>query len=184
MDKTGKIAIGLIITAIVVGVLITASVMAPPPNKQCRDGNDNDGDGLVDWPADPGCSSKNDRDENNCGNAVVDGTEVCDGSNLGGESCSSLGFTGGVLSCASSCGAFDTSACYNYTNTCFDTDGGFDLTTAGTVYGNTSGVPFAVSDTCLDSVTLSERYCSGTIPLGYNISCVGNGTACVAGACI
>ncbi len=31
----------------------------------CRDGEDNDGDGLVDYPADPGCSSADDVDEYN-----------------------------------------------------------------------------------------------------------------------
>ncbi len=29
----------------------------------CRDGNDNDGDGLIDYPADPGCTSPTDTDE-------------------------------------------------------------------------------------------------------------------------
>ena len=31
----------------------------------CSDGLDNDGDALVDYPADPGCTSQNDRDEHN-----------------------------------------------------------------------------------------------------------------------
>jgi thermitase len=38
---------------------------APPPSTQCSDGVDNDGDGLVDYPADPGCSSTTDNDETN-----------------------------------------------------------------------------------------------------------------------
>ena len=37
----------------------------PPPNPQCSDGADNDGDGLIDYPADPGCSSASDNDETN-----------------------------------------------------------------------------------------------------------------------
>jgi trypsin len=37
--------------------------IARPP--QCSDGADNDGDGLVDFPADPGCSSLTDDDESN-----------------------------------------------------------------------------------------------------------------------
>lgn len=32
---------------------------------QCNDKIDNDGDGLIDYPADPGCSRKNDNDESN-----------------------------------------------------------------------------------------------------------------------
>ena len=35
----------------------------PPPAKQCEDGVDNDGDGLIDYPADPGCSSSGDDSE-------------------------------------------------------------------------------------------------------------------------
>jgi len=35
----------------------------PPAPKQCDDGLDNDGDGLIDYPADPGCSSTSDDDE-------------------------------------------------------------------------------------------------------------------------
>ncbi|MBD3310277.1 PQQ-binding-like beta-propeller repeat protein, partial [Candidatus Woesearchaeota archaeon] len=33
---------------------------------ECRDYVDNDGDGLVDWPDDPGCSSSNDDNETDC----------------------------------------------------------------------------------------------------------------------
>ena len=35
----------------------------PPPATACSDGADNDGDGRVDYPADPGCSSSTDTDE-------------------------------------------------------------------------------------------------------------------------
>ncbi len=35
----------------------------PPPPAACADGLDNDGDGLVDFPADPGCASSSDTDE-------------------------------------------------------------------------------------------------------------------------
>ncbi|MBU1036912.1 hypothetical protein KKF32_02665, partial [Patescibacteria group bacterium] len=33
------------------------------PLYQCADGLDNDGDGLIDYPNDPGCSSASDNDE-------------------------------------------------------------------------------------------------------------------------
>jgi hypothetical protein len=45
-----------------------------------------------------------------CGNGAIDSGEQCDGSNLNGESCSSLGFSGGTLSCSNSC-TFNTSGC-------------------------------------------------------------------------
>ncbi len=37
----------------------------PPPTFACSDGVDNDGDGLTDYPSDPGCDSENDDDEFN-----------------------------------------------------------------------------------------------------------------------
>ena len=45
-----------------------------------------------------------------CGNGVKDGVEQCDGSDLGGATCSSLGFVSGTLACDSSC-QFDTGGC-------------------------------------------------------------------------
>ena len=47
-----------------------------------------------------------------CGDGVVDEGEACDGSNLAGESCESLGFEGGALGCMPDCSDFDTSLCY------------------------------------------------------------------------
>jgi len=45
-----------------------------------------------------------------CGNGVKESGEQCDGSDLAGASCTSQGYTGGTLSCNSSCN-FITSAC-------------------------------------------------------------------------
>jgi hypothetical protein len=45
-----------------------------------------------------------------CGNGIVEGTEQCDGTNLSGQTCITLGFTGGTLSCAGSC-TFNTASC-------------------------------------------------------------------------
>ena len=47
-----------------------------------------------------------------CGDSVVDGLqgEACDGSNLNGQDCESLGFSGGSLICGDDC-RFDTAAC-------------------------------------------------------------------------
>ena len=48
-----------------------------------------------------------------CGNGLIDGVEVCDGSNIGTETCESVVGAGstGRLMCATNCGAFDTSLC-------------------------------------------------------------------------
>lgn len=45
-----------------------------------------------------------------CGNGIQETGEQCDGSDLGGASCVSQGFSGGTLLCASSC-IFNTSSC-------------------------------------------------------------------------
>lgn len=53
---------------------------------QCRDGKDNDGDGLTDFPQDPDCKDENDDSEarkgnGTCGDGVVDPGEACDDGN-------------------------------------------------------------------------------------------------------
>ena len=51
-----------------------------------------------------------------CGDGRLTEGEVCDGTLLGGLGCTEVGdFTGGTLSCATDCLAFDTSACVNDT---------------------------------------------------------------------
>lgn len=45
-----------------------------------------------------------------CGNGIVETGEDCDGGDLAGATCSSLGFDSGTLACTSSC-TFDTSSC-------------------------------------------------------------------------
>jgi hypothetical protein len=52
------------------------------PTYQCNDGIDNDGDGLIDYPDDPGCTSSTDNDEYNepapaCGDGTCNGSETC-----------------------------------------------------------------------------------------------------------
>ena len=50
-----------------------------------------------------------------CGNGVLEDGEECDGSDLGGATCQSMGFTGGgELSCTASC-TLDTSGCFGTT---------------------------------------------------------------------
>lgn len=48
-----------------------------------------------------------------CGDDSLDGDEVCDGTALNGETCSSRGFDSGHLACAQTCDAFITAGCFN-----------------------------------------------------------------------
>lgn len=59
-----------------------------------------------------------------CGDTVIGGTEQCDGSNLGGASCASLGFTSGSLSCTPTC-TFNTSSCASSSSAGGGGGGGF-----------------------------------------------------------
>lgn len=52
-----------------------------------------------------------------CGNGLVDGTDQCDGFDLDGQSCVSLGFDGGQLDCTAGC-LYDTSNCSGGTPVC------------------------------------------------------------------
>ncbi len=53
----------------------------------------------------------------NCGDGVLDGSEKCDGKNLAGATCKTLGFAGGTLACLPDCSAFDESGCFNTCDT-------------------------------------------------------------------
>ncbi len=58
------------------------------------------------------CASWNTSSCTNCGNGAIDSGEVCDGTQLGGASCTSIGmgFGSGTLHCAAGC-VYDTSSC-------------------------------------------------------------------------
>lgn len=49
-----------------------------------------------------------------CGDGLRNGSEECDGTDLGGNTCGGLGFNGGTLGCAPTC-ALDTSGCTDQT---------------------------------------------------------------------
>jgi len=49
-----------------------------------------------------------------CGNGLIEGTEICDGTALSGQDCTDHGFTGGILACDADCGGFDTSLCGDF----------------------------------------------------------------------
>jgi hypothetical protein len=102
-----------------------------------------------------------------CGNDTVEGTEVCDGADLAGETCITRGFTGGTLGCAATCLSFVTSGCNNNTNnnTCGD----------GAVGGAES-----CDGNDLDGQTcVTQGFASGQ--LACTVSCTFNTSACENG---
>ena len=87
-----------------------------PQVEVCNDQKDNDCDGLIDCGDsdcvnDPACVTGP-----VCGDGNIDAPEVCDGDNLDGETCESLGFGGEDLACNEDC-TFDTSGCFFITTT-------------------------------------------------------------------
>ncbi len=80
-------------------------------------GSDDDGSGTTDTGADSttdGADSSSTGAPDVCGDEVVSGDEVCDGSDLGGRDCALQGFDDGTLSCLADCSDFDTRACITF----------------------------------------------------------------------
>ena len=68
---------------------ITVTITSPSP-PQCSDALDNDSDGLIDYPDDPGCGSANDNDETNppsCGDGSCNDSETCNSCSTDCGSC-------------------------------------------------------------------------------------------------
>ena len=64
-------------------------------------------------PADTGSSEASSGDTPAvCGDEMVGGDEVCDGTDFGEESCVSQGFSGGELECNATCNGFSTNGCF------------------------------------------------------------------------
>ncbi|PKN47309.1 MAG: hypothetical protein CVU59_03270 [Deltaproteobacteria bacterium HGW-Deltaproteobacteria-17] len=115
-----------------------------------------------------------DVEEAACGDGRMDGAEACDGADLGDQTCGSLGFTGGVLSCNVDC-SLNTLACtsdscgngvLDDTETC---EPGVGATVEGcgpdcqVVEGwSCDGTPSVCSTICSDGLILGDEECDGT----------------------
>jgi hypothetical protein len=103
-----------------------------------------------------------------CGNGVIDAGESCDGDELAGATCPSLGFAGGELSCSGSC-TFSTYQCNACGNGVLDDDEECD----GLDFGGADCSAFAVDGE-------GEPVCTATCEL-EPLSCVpGNGSAFIS----
>lgn len=86
---------------------------------------------------------------NLCGNAVIDAGEQCDGANLAGNTCATLGFNSGTLSCGGTC---------QFTG-CFNAGGGGGGGGSSTVCGNTI---INIGEQCDDGNLTSGDGCSAS----------------------
>lgn len=143
-----------------------------------------------------------------CGNDLIEGTEQCDGNQLGGNSCTTLlgGFTGGALACTDAC-QYDTSGCTTAQPVCGDgvIDAGEDCDgsqlggQACADVGNFTGGTLACAGDCAWDVSACEvplncgddiidagEDCDGTNLASQTCADVGNynsGTLACAGDC-
>ena len=157
---------------------------------ECNDGLDNDGDSLIDYPGDAGCSSISDNDETNCGDGVCEGgetpsscsadciTECSDGIDNDGDGHIDLADS----KCANSSDNDETPRDF-----CNDTDNGFNLNLKGTASGEDGGISFSSTDSCINATTVWEFTC-GTKFFDYDLlstdsECLNATVICSDGAC-
>ncbi len=118
-----------------------------------------------------------------CGNGFVDQqfSEQCDGSNLNGQTCASIGFGGGTLSCTSSC-QFDTSGCFTCGNGTIE-DGeqcdGSNLNGAGCSTEGFAGGTLACNSNC----TFNTGGCTADTCSADLATCNSNLASCQSATC-
>jgi hypothetical protein len=82
-----------------------------------------------------------------CGDGATQGAEACDGSDLAGEDCVTLGLDAGSLGCADDCTDFDLEECIDYNGDCCAADDG-----PGCDDGACTASVCAVIPSCCDDV--------------------------------
>lgn len=109
-----------------------------------------------------------------CGDGTVDSGEDCDGDN-NGETCESLGFDGGQLSCSETSCTFDTSLCSTCGNNTLEFGEECDTQQFGGETCQSQGFDGG-SLSCSTSCTLDTSACTGENPCGNGI--LENGEQC------
>jgi hypothetical protein len=145
--------------------------------QQCRDGRDNDADGRIDYPNDPGCSSKTDTSELNTKIQCDDGKDNdADGKiDMADFGCSGPTDTNEINCGDGKCQTGETQAncpqdC-GYPNSCSDSDGGNVANVFGTASGYYNNTMYSSGDYCINDGAVNEYYCSGSLKQGVQQSC-------------
>jgi len=118
-----------------------------------------------------------------CGDGVVEGAEVCDLTNLSGETCVTQGYDSGTLSCTANC-TFNTDACANNGGGgggggCSDEcdEGEEEASCVNGSYVETRECGDYDSDSCLDWSDYELEECSGICEEGSCVACEFNCTS-------
>lgn len=112
MNKKAKIA--TLTSLFVVSFLLILTVAAAP--KKCNNNIDDDNDGLTDWPADPGCSTRNDNGETSPSLVCDNGADAMNDA----DALADFRLSGGDPGCA---GVTDTSEIDGQCDDTVDNDG-------------------------------------------------------------
>lgn len=131
---------------------------------RCEAPSANCGNGVCD-PDESTQSCPEDCGNEDCGDGTIDSEagEVCDGSDLAGASCGSLGYMGGTLTCAANCLSVDESGC----NSCGD---------------SVIEIPEVCDASNLGGLTCRDvGFLSGTLACGAD--CLGHDTTGCANTC-
>jgi len=201
MDKQGKTAI---LAVLIVAIAIFALAVYAA-HKQCNNGADDDGDGLTDFPNDPGCSSNNDNSETSSSLVCDNGQdEANDADTLadfrlvnGDPGCTSAGDTNEQDGACDNTFDDDLDGVTDFPNDpecasfadfeyeCADTDGGINIVVQGSAFGSNAGVFFNETDFCVDATLLTEYFCaSSSNPRALNRTCANETPQCSNGACV
>jgi hypothetical protein len=137
-----------------------------------------------------------------CGNDAIDGDEVCDGTDLGGQDCAMQGFDDGTLACATDCAGYDTRGCANFNcgngmvegkEACDGVDlGGATCQTEGFTSGtatcelNCGAIDLSECGTCGNVIVDGDEVCDDFLLLGQSCESQGysSGTLGCAPDCL
>lgn len=124
-----------------------------------RDGKEADGGLDAAWDSSLPDGDLDGHQPNICGDETAREGEICDGTDLGGETCESQGLCGGDLGCTADCSALDPAGC---TGMVFGNGQDGDVVVSGTV--NLNMHPIAEGRSCSD----------GGDAVSYNVDALGD----------
>ncbi|MEK6860687.1 MAG: hypothetical protein AABY07_01830 [Nanoarchaeota archaeon] len=186
MNKSAKFAS---ILSIIVLIFVLAIIVLAAP-KKCNNNLDDDNDGLVDYPADPGCSGLSDNtetstslvcdnglDQSNDADTLADFrltngdpgcTSATDSSEIDGQ-CDDLLDNDGDTHIDYGLSNGKDSKCTSFSDNdesprdnCSDSDG-FNQGVQGTVSGDDESIPYSLTDFCVSTTVLKEYHCGSLL---------------------